>query len=139
VKISTRKNIKEFVLCLIHLSALCPANTSTLECFAYTTTRYIYCEWIVGCKLLIVVHLQALQNALDISLQLCLQIPFTDIMAFVKLSKAYFSYLEVLFRNHLDVLCGLDASIFLQLVRYTQEGLQSYGKLCMFYCLGSSS
>lgn len=73
----------------------------------------------------------ALQNALDISLQICLQIPLSDILAYVKLSRAYFGYLEVLFRNHLDVLSGLDSSIFIQLVKTCQEGLQSSGKFAL--------
>lgn len=68
---------------------------------------------------------QALQNALDVSLQMCLQIPVSDVMAYVKLSRAYFSFLEILFRNHLDVLSGLDSPVFLQLIKTTQEGLQS--------------
>ena len=76
-------------------------------------------------------HIQALQNALDVSLQLCLQIPLADIIAYVKLSKAYFGFLEVLFRNHLDVLSGLDSPIFLQLVKSNHEGLQSAGELCI--------
>ena len=70
----------------------------------------------------------ALQNALDVSLQMCLQIPVTDIIAYVKLSRAYFSFMEILFRNHLDVLSGLDSPVFLQLIRTNQEGLQSSGK-----------
>mmetsp|Transcript_3775 Transcript_3775/g.5903 ORF Transcript_3775/g.5903 Transcript_3775/m.5903 type:complete len:1113 (-) Transcript_3775:236-3574(-) len=68
---------------------------------------------------------QALQNALDVSLQLCLQIPLTDVIAYLKLSRAYFSYLEILFRNHLDVLAGLDSPVFIQLIKTNQEGLQS--------------
>eukprot|EP01039_Chlorochromonas_danica_P010658 gene10658-11818_t len=67
----------------------------------------------------------ALQNALDISLQICLQIPLNDILAYIKLSRAYFAFLEILFRNHLDVLSGLDSSIFIQLIKTCQEGLQS--------------
>lgn len=79
---------------------------------------------------------KALQNALDVSLQMCLQIPLADVLAYVKLSRAYFSFLEALFRNHLDVLSGLDSSVFIQLVKTNQEGLQSSGKynkifLCM--------
>jgi exportin-7 len=70
----------------------------------------------------------ALQNALDVSLQICLQIPLTDILAYVKLSRAYFSYLEILFRNHLDVLAELSSETFVQLLRTTQEGLQSSGE-----------
>jgi exportin-7 len=71
---------------------------------------------------------KALQNALDISLQLCLQVPIDDIMAYVKLSKGYFGYLEALFSHHLDVICGLDTSVFVGLVKNLHEGLQCSGK-----------
>jgi hypothetical protein len=46
----------------------------------------------------------------------------------VKLSKAYFAFLEILFKNHLDVLSGLDSSVFIQLVKTNHEGLQSNGE-----------
>lgn len=78
---------------------------------------------------------KALQSALDISLQMCLQIPLNDILAFVKLSKAYFAFLEVLFKNHLDVLCGLDSSVFIDLIKAIHEGLQSNGILFSFHFL----
>lgn len=68
---------------------------------------------------------KALQNALDVSLQMCLQIPLNDILAYMKLSKAYFGYLEVLMKGHLDVLCGLDSSVFITLIKTLHEGLQS--------------
>jgi len=71
---------------------------------------------------------QALQNSLDVSLQMCLQIPIDDVLAYVKLSRAYFSFMEVLFRNHLDVLSGLDSTVFIQLIKTNLEGLQSNGK-----------
>jgi exportin-7 len=73
---------------------------------------------------------KALQNSFDVSLQVCLQIPLADVLAFIKLSKAYFAFLEILFRNHLDVLSGLDSSVFIQLVKMNHEGLQSSGKCC---------
>lgn len=71
---------------------------------------------------------KALQNALDVSLQMCLQIPIEDVMTYVKLSRAYFSIIEILFRNHIDVLCGLDSNVFLKLLLTNQEGLQCSGK-----------
>jgi exportin-7 len=71
---------------------------------------------------------QALERVLDVSLQLCLQIPFDDVMAYVKLSRAFFGFLEVLFRSHLDVLCALDSVVFLNLIRYCHDGLQAVGK-----------
>jgi hypothetical protein len=75
---------------------------------------------------------KALQNSLDVSLQMCLQIPLNDILAYMKLSKAYFGFLEVLMKGHLDVLCGLDSSVFITLIKTLHEGLQSSGKL-IFY------
>lgn len=78
---------------------------------------------------------KALQNALDVSLQMCLQIPITDVMTYVKLSRAYFAILEILFRNHLDVLCGLDSSVFLKLLLTNQEGLQCSGKFAYLSAL----
>ena len=71
---------------------------------------------------------KALQSALDVSLQMCLQIPLADVMAYVKLSRAYFAFVEILFRNHLDVLSGLDSAVFVQLIKTNQEGLQSSGE-----------
>lgn len=76
---------------------------------------------------------KALQNALDISLQMCLQIPLNDILAYVKLSKAYFAFLEVLLKNHLDVLCGLDSSVFIALIKTVHEGLQSSGTYVVYF------
>lgn len=67
----------------------------------------------------------ALQNSLDVSLQLCLSIPLDDVLSFPKLSKAYFSYLEILFRHHLDVLSGLESTVFLELIKKNNEGIQS--------------
>lgn len=67
----------------------------------------------------------ALQNALDVALQLCLQIPLDDVLTYVKLSRAYFGCIEIFFRNHLEVLARLDASIFLQLTKCNLDGLQS--------------
>ena len=71
---------------------------------------------------------KALQNALDVSLQMCLQIPLDDILTYMKLSKAYFGFLEVLMKGHLDVLCGLDSSVFITLIKTLHEGLQSSGR-----------
>ncbi len=80
---------------------------------------------------------KALQNALDVSLQMCLQIPLADVMAYVKLSRAYFAFVEILFRNHLDMLSGLDSAVFLQLVKTNQEGLQSSGQI--YYLLQTTA
>lgn len=76
-----------------------------------------------------------LQNALDVSLQMCLQIPQADVLTYLKLSKAFYAFLEVLFRNHLNVLAGLDSVVFNQLIKLTHEGLQSSGKWQYLLCV----
>jgi exportin-7 len=68
---------------------------------------------------------RCLQEALDVALQTCLQIPISDVLSYVKLAKAYFAFLEVLFRSHLDVLSGLDNGTFIKLIKSNHEGLQS--------------
>ena len=50
----------------------------------------------------------------------------------MKLSKAYFQFLEILLKSHLDVLCGLDSGTFLAIIRTIHEGLQSNGRLHLF-------
>jgi exportin-7 len=72
---------------------------------------------------------KALENVMDVALQVSLQMPLNDVLSYIKLSKAYYAFLEVLFRNHLDTLSGLSSSIFIQLVNSNHEGLQSSGKL----------
>ena len=71
---------------------------------------------------------KALQNSFDVALQLCLSIPLEDVLAYVKLSKAFFQFLEILLKSHLDVLCGLESNVFIDIIRSIHEGLQSNGK-----------
>ena len=80
---------------------------------------------------------RALQDALDVTLQITLQIPIEDVLTYTKLSKAYYGCLEIFFRHHLDVLSGLDAPIFLQLLRANHEGLQASDSLVVSQCASS--
>jgi len=66
-----------------------------------------------------------LDSALDVSLQMILSIPLEDVIAYPKLSKSYFSFVELLFRNHLSTVLSLDTNILLQLMNAVHEGLQS--------------
>lgn len=70
---------------------------------------------------------QALDNALDTALRMALSIPFQEVMAFPKLSKAYFAFFEVLFRNHITAVLALSTPIFLQVIQAQHDGLQSVG------------
>jgi exportin-7 len=57
---------------------------------------------------------QALDQALEVALRLALNIPFQEILAFPKLSNAYFAFFEVLFRNHITAVLSLSTPVFLQ-------------------------
>jgi len=67
----------------------------------------------------------ALDRALDISLQLILTVPLDDIIAYTKLSKAYYGFVEILFRNHMKTLMALETNILMQLMTAVHEGLQA--------------
>ncbi|TVU01218.1 hypothetical protein EJB05_53345 [Eragrostis curvula] len=67
---------------------------------------------------------RALADALDISLKMTLSIPLSDILAFRKLSKAYFGYMEVLFNNHIRFVLNLDTNTFVHIVSSLESGLK---------------
>ena len=67
----------------------------------------------------------ALDNSLDVALQMSLSISLEDVIAYPKLSKAYFGFIEILFRNHKKTVFALDTNIFMQLMTAVHEGLQS--------------
>ncbi|CAI9102605.1 OLC1v1000900C2 [Oldenlandia corymbosa var. corymbosa] len=67
---------------------------------------------------------RALADALDIALKMTLSIPLADILAYRKLTKAYFGFLEVLFSSHLVFVLSLDTSTFMHIVGSLQSGLK---------------
>ena len=67
----------------------------------------------------------ALDNVLEVALQMALTVPTEEALAYPKLSKAYFGFIEILFRNHSKTIFGLDGSVFLRLVSAVHEGVQS--------------
>lgn len=67
---------------------------------------------------------RALADALDISLKMTLSVPLSDILAFRKLSKAYFGYMEVLFNNHIKFVLNLDTNTFIHIVSSLESGLK---------------
>eukprot|EP00271_Cylindrocystis_brebissonii_P005659 TRINITY_DN17835_c0_g2_i1.p1 TRINITY_DN17835_c0_g2~~TRINITY_DN17835_c0_g2_i1.p1 ORF type:complete len:1060 (+),score=142.88 TRINITY_DN17835_c0_g2_i1:716-3895(+) len=66
----------------------------------------------------------ALKDALDVALKMSLSIPLTDIMAFRKVARAYFSLLEVLCHNHTTVVVNLDTATFNHIVGSLDAGLK---------------
>ncbi|KAL8162040.1 hypothetical protein V2J09_013529 [Rumex salicifolius] len=75
----------------------------------------------------------ALADVLDMVLKMILSIPLADILAFRKaddlvgvqrLSKAYFSFMEVLFSSHIAFISKLDSSTFVHILGSLESGLK---------------
>ncbi|XP_011034634.1 PREDICTED: exportin-7-like isoform X1 [Populus euphratica] len=67
---------------------------------------------------------RALSDALDIALKMTLSIPLADILAFRKLTRAYFAFLEVLFSSHIVFVLNLDTNTFMHMVGSLESGLK---------------
>ncbi|BBN20485.1 exportin-7 [Marchantia polymorpha subsp. ruderalis] len=66
----------------------------------------------------------SLSEALEISLRISLDIPMPDVLAFRKLSRAYFAFLEVLCHNHIPVVVSLERARFAHVVASLEMGLK---------------
>ncbi|GAB4836168.1 hypothetical protein Ancab_001081 [Ancistrocladus abbreviatus] len=67
---------------------------------------------------------RALEDALNIALKMTLSIPLADMLAFRKLTRAYFAFVEVLFNNHIAFTMNLDTSTFMHIVGSLESGLK---------------
>lgn len=67
---------------------------------------------------------RALADVLDIALKMTLSIPPSDILAYRKLTKAYFAFVEVLFNSHLVFVLSLDIHTFTHIVGSLESGLK---------------
>jgi len=76
----------------------------------------------------------ALENALDVALQMVLSVPMEDINAYPKLSKAYYSFVEILFRSHKKTVFALDTNVFMQIMTTVHDGLQSSDASISSFC-----
>lgn len=77
---------------------------------------------------------RALENALDVALQMALSVPMDDINAYPKLSKAYYSFVEILFRSHKKTVFALDTTVFMQLMTTVHDGLQATDATISSFC-----
>lgn len=66
-----------------------------------------------------------LDNALDVALQMILSVPVDDVIAYPKLSKAYFGFVEIFFRHHIKSVLALETGLLMQLMNSVHEGLQA--------------
>ena len=77
---------------------------------------------------------RALESALDVALRLALTVPVDDINAYPKLSKAYHSFVEILFRNHRKPAFALETTVFMQIMSTVHDGLQSSDPTISSHC-----
>ncbi|KAG2176377.1 hypothetical protein INT43_005611 [Umbelopsis isabellina] len=68
---------------------------------------------------------KALDNALNAIFQMILDIPLDDMMAFPKLTKAYFSFLDTFTDGHMMRLSDMDSDAFLYMMRALGTGVKS--------------
>lgn len=68
---------------------------------------------------------KALENALEVALHLALSVSLEDILAYRKLARNYFAFLDALFRNHLAHLAAKDTATFMTVMAVLHEGLQA--------------
>ncbi|KAL9265012.1 Exportin-7-B-like protein [Drosera capensis] len=66
----------------------------------------------------------ALVDALDIALKMTLSIPLADVLAFRKLTRAYFAFVDVLFKSHMTFVLNSDSSAFMHFVGSLESGLR---------------
>ncbi|KAJ0266295.1 ARM repeat superfamily protein [Hirschfeldia incana] len=68
---------------------------------------------------------RALVYALDIALKMALAIPLADLLAYRKLTKAYFGFVVVLCGSHINFTLTLDTATFMHLVGSLESGLKA--------------
>ena len=52
-------------------------------------------------------------------------VPLDDVMSYPKLSKAYYGFIEIIFRSHKKTVFALETNVFMQLMNAIHEGLQA--------------
>lgn len=67
---------------------------------------------------------RALGDALDITLKMIMSIPAAHILAYRKVTGAYFSFLEVIFSKYIKFALNLDADTFAYIIRSLHSGLK---------------
>ncbi|XAR48327.1 hypothetical protein NMG60_11031103 [Bertholletia excelsa] len=77
---------------------------------------------------------RALSDALDIALKLITSIPLVDILAYRKLTGAYFSFLEVLLNSHITFILNLDTVTFSYIVGSLESGLRGLDANILSQC-----
>ncbi|XP_056691120.1 uncharacterized protein [Spinacia oleracea] len=67
---------------------------------------------------------RALDDALDIAFKMILSIPAADILAYRKVSKAYFRFIDVLLSKLIKVVFNLEGTTFMNIIRSIHSGMK---------------
>ncbi|PHT59648.1 hypothetical protein CQW23_02011 [Capsicum baccatum] len=67
---------------------------------------------------------RALVDAFDIAMRMVLSIPLADILAYRKLSGAYFTFLEIMMKNQIQLILNLDSNSFTFIAGSLESGLK---------------
>jgi exportin-7 len=66
-----------------------------------------------------------LDDAMHVILRIIASIPLPDLMAYTKLCKSYFAFIDVLFSDYLSTVPDLDSGVYLMIMQSLDEGLRS--------------
>jgi exportin-7 len=80
---------------------------------------------------------KALSSALNTVVKLMLSVPLTKSLSYLKVAKNYFCFLEILFRNHTDLIAKGDTKIFLSLLSSLHDGLTGFPVQISSHCAAS--
>lgn len=69
---------------------------------------------------------RALANCLGVTIDMCLRVSLEEILAYPKVSRSYFSLMELLMRSHTPTLVELDGQVLRHLCASLTEGLKSH-------------
>ena len=72
----------------------------------------------------------SLVSVFKLMLQLIISLQLNDLLTYPQLTEPYFQFLEVSYKQHMQLLVDLDSKIFLALVSSLHEGLQSFNTAC---------
>ncbi|CAN4112650.1 unnamed protein product [Withania somnifera] len=67
---------------------------------------------------------RALADAFDVAMRMALSIPLADLFAYRKLSGAYFTFLEIMMKNQIQLILNLDSSSFTFIAGSLESGLK---------------
>lgn len=69
---------------------------------------------------------RAMADCMEVTIKLCLCMRMDEILAYPKVSKAYFTLIELLMRNHTNMLIEFETPVLQHICSSLQEGLKSY-------------